>query len=270
VNPGLIYCAITPFGERGPLAHRVGSELVLQAMTDYCHSLGSPGGPPVRWGSDIANLSTGGMACLAILAALFRRHRNGCGERVAISLFGTLMLFREASWSVLGDVDEWEGPFVLAYTNPRMHGWRTRDRDVYVRLHRAQEDDYLQLLIDLGMEEVLADERFANVGRDAVGNGRYAIEVAPIWERATSCRTSDEIVDLVLARNAMAVPFNTLSQALTHPQVQSLGILRPVDNSVLGRRCMLGAPFRGAWEPPALATAPSLGQPNGELHPWGR
>ena len=70
-NPDLVYCAITPFGEEGPLRDLPGSELVVQAMAEYTASLGRIGDPPVRVGADIASLNTGIFAAQAILAALF-------------------------------------------------------------------------------------------------------------------------------------------------------------------------------------------------------
>jgi len=70
-NPRLIYCAISPFGEEGPLKDLPGSELVIQAMAEYTASLGRIGDPPIRVGADVACINTGIFATQAILAALF-------------------------------------------------------------------------------------------------------------------------------------------------------------------------------------------------------
>ena len=104
-NPSLIYCAISPFGEEGPLRDAPGSELVVQAMAEYTASLGRIGDPPVRVGADIASLNTGIFAAQAVLAALFYRIRTGEGQRVAVSEFGSLLHMRGIMWSSLSDPD---------------------------------------------------------------------------------------------------------------------------------------------------------------------
>ncbi|MBI2165644.1 MAG: CoA transferase [Chloroflexi bacterium] len=264
-NPGLVYCAITPFGERGPFKHLAGSELVVQAMSEYWVSLGEVGQPPLRVGADVANASTGALAFLGILAALYHRQNTGEGQRVAVSLWGTLLCMRQASWSVLGDgIEEWAGPFCWAYTSPPMHGWQTKDNPVYFRLHNASEEEYISLLIDLGMDEVMADERFGNAGRDAVGWGKYAIEVMPIWEKYMKEKTAEEVVEIARSRNSMAVPINNIKEALEHPQMQVLNVIKSMDHPVLGKIRVIGSPFQGPWQAPEPAPAPKLGQHTAE------
>ena len=100
-NPGLVYCAITPFGEAGPLAGRAGSELVVQALSEYPRSLGRIGEPPVRGGTDIAGMNTGILAAQAIGAALFHRQSAGVGQRVAVSQLCTLLHLRGSLWNAI-------------------------------------------------------------------------------------------------------------------------------------------------------------------------
>lgn len=256
INPGLIYCAITPFGEKGSFKDLKGSELVIQAMSDYSLSVGEIGSPPLRWGNEVAGGSTASMAFAAILACVHNRNRTGEGQRIGISQWGTLLCMRQACWTIMGDLDEWEGPFCQAYTNPRMHGWQTKDKPVYLRLYNTSEEDYVGLLTDLGMEEVLADERFGNGGRDAVGNGKYAFEVMPIWERFLKDKTADEVVELARSRNAMAVPMNSVKDVIEHPQTEALGILKEMDHPILGKVKVIGPPFEGSWEAPEAIPAP--------------
>lgn len=258
LNPGLIACAISPFGEEGPFRGLKGSELVIQAMAEYPLSLGEIGAPPVRWGADIAGSSTGTMAFLSLLAALYHRNRTGEGQRISVSLFGTLLCERQAAWSVLGDVDDWDGPFLRGYYSPRMHGWRTKDNPVYFRLHNASEADYVQFLVKLGLEEALTDERFANAGRDVVGWGKYASEAMPIWERALRNWTAAEVVDLAFSHNSLAIPINTIKGAVEHPQTACLNIIQELTHPAIGKIRVIGPPFQGAWTAPTLTAPPSL------------
>ena len=189
-NPRLVYCSISPFGEEGPLKDVPGSELVVQAMAEYTASLGRIGDPPVRVGADVASLNTGIFAAQAILAALFHRLRSGEGQRVAVSQFGSLLHMRGIMWHSMSDPDDWYGFHLDHYTKPPDYGYKTKDGSVYFILRRGNSEDWDRLVMELGMEEVLADPRFDDYGRAATSIGRYATEVKPIWEEAFEDRTA--------------------------------------------------------------------------------
>src|SRR4029077_6962943 len=80
INRRVVHCNITPFGEHGPMADQPGAELVVQAMAEFPASLGRFGGAPVRLGTDVANINTGGQAVQGIVAALLMRGRTGEGQ----------------------------------------------------------------------------------------------------------------------------------------------------------------------------------------------
>ncbi len=261
-NPGLIYCAITPFGEKGPFQHLAGSELVAQAMSEYWASLGEPSSPPLRVGADIASASTGDMAVVSVLAALYRRNRSGEGQRISISMWGTSLCEKQASWAVLGDeIEGWSGTFCQAYLGPAMCGYKTKDRPVSFRLHQGSEEDYVKLLVDLGMEQYLSDTRFGNAGRDVVGLwGKYTWEVMPIWEKHMEEKPSADIVALFHSHNAIASPINNIKDALEHPQTHALGVLKEIDHPSLGKLTVIGAPFQGPWNALPPTPSPKLGE----------
>jgi len=196
-NQKLIYCSITPFGEDGPLRDAPGAELVVQAMTEYTASLGRIGDPPVRVGADVASLNTGIFAAQAILAALFHRIRTGEGQRISVSQFGSLLHMRGIMWHSMSDPDDWYGFHLDHYTNPPDYGYQTKNGALYFILRRGDSEDWDRLVMELGMEEVLADPRFDDYARPATSIGRYATEVKPNWEKAFQRRTREEIIDLV-------------------------------------------------------------------------
>ncbi len=141
INPKLIYCAISAFGEEGPLRDAPGSELVVQAMAEYTASLGRIGDPPVRAGADIASLNTGIFAAQAILAALFHRIRTGEGQRVTVSEFGSLLHMRGIMWTSMSDPDEWYGFHLDHYTKPPDYGYQAQDGALYFILRRGNSED---------------------------------------------------------------------------------------------------------------------------------
>ena len=94
LNGRLVQCNITPFGERGPMAEQPGAELVVQGMAEYTASVGQIGEPPVRLGTDVAQLNTGAQAVQGIIAALLMRERTGEGQFVDVNMLRTLMHLR--------------------------------------------------------------------------------------------------------------------------------------------------------------------------------
>lgn len=224
-NPGLVYCAITPFGEAGPLADRPGSELVVQALSDYPHSLGRIGDPPVRVGTDIAGINTGIFACQAIAAALYHRRTSGRGQRVAVSQLGSLLHLRGILWNAISDPDEWWGFHCDSYVKPPDHGYQAADGPVYFSLGRGDSEDWDQILIEFGMTDVLADPRFDDGGRAAISTGRSAHETKSRWDEAFSQKTAAEVLEILSRYRCNAVPMHDYPGLVAHPQVRHLDIV---------------------------------------------
>jgi len=265
-NPKLIYCSITPFGEEGPLRHLPGSELVVQAMAEYTTSLGRIGDPPVRVGADIASLNTGTFAAQAILGALFHRLRSGEGQRVAVSEFGALLHMRGIMWSSLSDPDDWYGFHLDHYIKPPDYGYQTKNGSFYFILRRGNSEDWDRLVMELGMEEALADPRFDDYGRAATSIGRYATEVKPIWEKAFANRTREELVDLVKSIGGDAVPIMEYPELIAHPQVAALEVVAEIDHPTAGRLKTVRPVARLSDTPNSIRLAPpTLGQHTDEI-----
>ena len=265
-NPKLIYCSITAFGEEGPLRHLPGSELVVQAMAEYTTSLGRIGDPPVRVGADIASLNTGTFAAQAILGALFHRLRSGEGQRVAVSEFGALLHMRGIMWSSLSDPDDWYGFHLDHYIKPPDYGYQTKNGSFYFILRRGNSEDWDRLVMELGMEEALADSRFDDYGRAATSIGRHATEVKPIWEKAFANRTREELVDLVKSIGGDAVPIMEYPELLAHPQVAALEVVAEIDHPTAGRLKTVRPVARLSDTPNSIRLAPpTLGQHTDEI-----
>jgi crotonobetainyl-CoA:carnitine CoA-transferase CaiB-like acyl-CoA transferase len=243
-NPRLVYCAISAFGEEGPLRQLPGAELVIQAMADYTNSLGRIGEPPVRLGTDVASLNTGIFASQAVTAALFHRVRTGEGQRVAVSMLGTLLHMRGIMWTAMTDPDDWYGFHLDNYTKPPDEGYKTKDGRVFFGLRRGTTEEWDRLMISLGLEEYINDPRFAGFGREATSVGRYAAEVKPIWEQAFKEMSNAEVVRLVHEFSGDAVPFTDYPTLFAHPQVHELHIVQEIDHPTGGTFKTIGPVWR--------------------------
>lgn len=265
-NPKLVYCSISPFGEEGPLRDAPGAELVVQAMAEYTASLGRIGDPPVRIGADVASLNTGIFAAQAILAALFNRLKTGEGQRVAVSEFGALLHMRGIMWTSMSDPDDWYGFHLDHYTKPPDYGYQTKNGAFYFILRRGDSEDWDRLVMELGMEEALADPRFADYGRAATSIGRYATEVKPVWEKAFAHRTREELVALMKSIGGDAVPIMDYPSLLAHPQVAALEGIVEIDHPVAGRFKTVRPVARFSATPNTIRLPPpTLGQHTAEV-----
>jgi crotonobetainyl-CoA:carnitine CoA-transferase CaiB-like acyl-CoA transferase len=266
LNPKLVYCAVSAFGEKGPLRNLPGAELVIQAMADYTNSLDRIGELPVRLGTDVASLNTGIFASQAITGALFHRARGGEGQRVAVSMLGTLLHMRGIMWMAMSDPDDWYGFHLDSYTKPPDHGYKTKDGQVFFGLRRGSTEDWDRLMISLGLEEYINDPRFAGFGREATSIGRYAAEVKPVWERAFREMTNAEVIRLVHEFNGDAVPFTDYPALFAHPQVQELNVVQEIDHPTAGRFKTIGPVWRfSATEAKIQSPPPTLGQHTEEI-----
>ena len=249
-NPRLLWCAISPFGEAGPFKDRPGSELVFQMMAEYWASLGDREHAPLRVGADVANLSTGAMAFLGLLAALYHRSRSGAGQRVAVSMLGTLLIFRQPVWSVQTCPDQWAGIFTSAYTSPRNSGFEMGDKQYYLSM--GERTDWKALIEDIGFgadtEAIIAKLR------DYRGQFQYAFQ-----DEVFEGRERSEVLTLFEKHDANAIPFNNLKEVLEHPQTETLGLIETVDHPGLGALRVLRSPWRGPWKNPVATPAPVLG-----------
>jgi formyl-CoA transferase len=264
----LVWCAITPFGEDGPNRDLPGSELVVQAMSDYMNSLGSIGDPPVRVGSDIANLNTGIFATQAITAALFNAARTGKGQRVAVSLLGSLTHMRGLMWTCMSHPDEWYGLFNDHFTRPPDHGYQTKTGPLFWGLRRGDSEDWDRLLIELDLLDRMDDPRFAGYGREATSIGRYAPEVKPIWEEAFAKKDlgREEIIDLILSIKGDAVPLCDYKTLVAQPHVIERHLIAKVDCEQIGAYHDVAPVWTLSETPPSIRRpAPLFAEHTGEV-----
>ncbi|MCC7103597.1 MAG: CoA transferase [Chloroflexi bacterium] len=162
LNPTVVYCSISDFGERGPLADLPGSEPVIQAMTEYWASMGAIGRPPLRTGADIAEMNTGLIAFDGVLAAYVYRLVHGVGQRVMTSKPASLLHRRATLWAAQSNPDDWSGFHLDTYVKPPDHGYLCADRPISFNLHRGSQEAYdtLHLELELGMDEAFGDPHF--------------------------------------------------------------------------------------------------------------
>ncbi len=279
LNDQLVHCNITPFGELGPMAEQPGSELVVQAMSEYPASLGRFGDAPIRLGTDVAHINTGSQAVQGIVSALLMRDRIGEGQFVDLNMLRTLMHLRGQIWTNLSDqVDDLggahhddnivpNGPSGFMNTKPQDHGYRTKDGRVLIQGRGGTPERYQALLTELGIaEEASADPRWENPADVIGGSSLYGWQVKGVWERGLMERTTEEVIELFESYGMVAFPVNDYEMLTAQPQLAEIKMLQELTHPTVGSYTTLGSPWLFAETPAAIqGPAPLLGQHADEL-----
>jgi len=253
LNPGLVYCSITGFGQDGPYAARAGYDFIVQGMSGIMDLTGSPDGPPQKIGVAYADILTGLYAVIGIQAALRQRETTGRGQQIDMALFdvmvGTLAnqamnaLVSGTSPTRLGNAH----PNIVPYeVFPTVDGWFILACGNDAQFRRAWR------LLDLPDEPRFATNRERVAHRAEVG---AAIAGATaLWER-------DRLLAELERLGVPAGPINSVTQALADPQIVARWMVadmpREGGEAVKGLRLPIG--FSDAASG-AMRPAPRLGK----------
>ncbi len=207
INPRLVYCSVTGFGQTGPYASRPGYDFVAQGMGGFMSITGEDGGIPLRAGVAMADLSTGMYATVSILAALRHAEATGVGQQIDISLLDTqiaMLANQGSSWLVGGTL-----PGRLGNRHPTVVPYRTFDVADGTMIIAVGNDSQFRLLCDeLGAPEVATDPRFAT--NSARLTNRDAIE-AIVQDRVCDMQ-SRPLIERLVARGVPAGPVNSIKE----------------------------------------------------------
>uniref|UniRef100_UPI0035CB48BB CaiB/BaiF CoA transferase family protein n=1 Tax=uncultured Sphingomonas sp. TaxID=158754 RepID=UPI0035CB48BB len=214
LNPRLVYCSITGFGQDGPYKDKGGYDFLIQAMGGLMSVTGDPDGPPMKVGVPIVDLFTGTYATVAILAALRHRDATGQGQQIDCALLDaqlSMMSNQASSYLNGGTVPKRMGndhPNIVPYRD-----YATADGTIVVALgNDRQFRDFLHVL---GLGDIAGDSRFASVAlRSANRDALYAY-VAP----AVAQWRSDDLVAAMEAAKLPAGKVAGLPEILADPHV---------------------------------------------------
>ena len=235
INPRLVYCSITGFGQDGPYAPRAGYDFIVQGMSGIMDLTGEPDGAPQKIGVAFADIMTGLYAVIAIQAALAMRERTGRGQQIDMALLDTMtgVLANQAmNWFASGVSPTRVGnahmnvcPYAVF---PCADGWFI--------LAVGNDGQFRRFCDALGLPEMRDDPRFAtNAGRLAFKELLFAG-----IEAATSLVPKLELLARLETVGVPAGPINTVAQAFDDPQVIARGmaidVARPDGSLVPGLR----------------------------------
>jgi crotonobetainyl-CoA:carnitine CoA-transferase CaiB-like acyl-CoA transferase len=255
LNPGLVTCSLSGFGDSGPYRDRPSFDFIAQAMSGFMSVTGAADGPPLRAGPPIADLVCGIYGALGICASLVRKGRTGLGDRVGASLNNgmiSLLGFLAANHFATGDEPSRTGNDHAIVSPYGM--FRTADGEV--ALAPSQEQSYQRLLDALELPELRTDPRFAT--NDLRVANRAAMNAA--IEARLMTGTTAQWIELL---NATGVPCGRvmgLREVFADPQVRDQQMALTQHHPGHGDVTMLGFPVKFAEAPCQLRRpAPEIG-----------
>ncbi len=256
VNPRLIYCSITGFGQDGPYAHRAGYDYIIQGMSGLMSVTGAPEGQPQKVGVAVADIFTGVYATTAILAALHQRERTGHGQHIDMALLDvavSIMANQAMNYLTTG-----EPPRRIGNAHQNLAPYQVFDcADGWIIIATGNDAQYRRLCHILGLPEMAEDPDFAT-NADRLRN-RDALE-RRLTEK-TRQRSKADLLAACEAEGVPAGPINDLGEVFADPQVKARGMALD-----LGGIPGLRSPFRFSDAELALGKpSPMLGEHEAEI-----
>jgi crotonobetainyl-CoA:carnitine CoA-transferase CaiB-like acyl-CoA transferase len=260
INPRIISCSVTGFGQYGAAMNRPAFDLVIQALSGHLHITGYPDGPPARVGIPLADIAGGLFCCISVLGALVGRERSGVGTRIDVAMLDSLVSL--LSYDALLHLNTGIDIGRQGTAHVHMVPWQAFEvKDGYVVVAAREEKFWGRLCDAIGRPDLKDDERTAtNLARVA----NRAFTVAQL-EEAFASRTKAEWVEIFDHYDIPAAPVNDFSEVFADPQVQSRGLVRTYEHSTLGPVRHTVSPMQvEGWEFPNRP-APELGQHTREV-----
>ncbi|TVM05524.1 MAG: CoA transferase [Halomonas sp.] len=266
VNPALIYCSITGFGQQSPYAHRAGYDFMIQAMGGIMSLTGQPddlpGGGPVKIGVALTDIFTGLYAANGILAALYARDKQDAANREGTHIDMALMdvqvgvLANQAlNYLTSGNV-----PQRLGNAHPNIVPYQAfNTADGYMILAVGNDGQFQRLCAVLERPELAQDERFAT--NDARVSHRE--QLIPELQAVLATRGSDKWLAALESVGVPAGPVNTLDRVFDDPHVKARELKQPLTHpqSANGKVDLVNNPIRfNGVQMSAQTAPPTLGE----------
>ncbi|AWP76976.1 CaiB/BaiF CoA transferase family protein [Bordetella bronchiseptica] len=260
INPRLVYCSVTGFGQTGPHAHLPGYDYIFQGMGGLMSITGlpdaEPGGGPLKTGIPITDVVTGIYASTAILGALEHRNLSGEGQAIDISLLDCLV--NVTGCAVMNYFLSGKIPQRLGNTHSNMvpyQVFRCKEGDVIVAV--GNDTQFVTFAGLIGMPQLATDSRFSTMAQ----RSRNRETLIPIIAQAMQARTMQEWVSLLEAANVPCGPINNLQQVFEDAQVQHRGLKLSLPHGSGVDAPGVASPIRYSATPIAYGrAAPCLGE----------
>jgi crotonobetainyl-CoA:carnitine CoA-transferase CaiB-like acyl-CoA transferase len=264
INPRLVYCSITAFGTRGPLADQPGYDALMQAYGGIMSVNGHPGQEPARAGVSLIDMGTAMWASLGIVAALRQRDATGRAVEVTTALFETALM--------------WMSYHAMAYFGtgavPQPTGSSTAmiapyqafpTADGYVVIGAGSDGLFVRLAGALGVPELARDPRFV----DNPSRVRHRPALVEALSALTRTYKSPDLIELLRTAGVPSTPVLAMDAVIEEPQTKASGMLVSAPHPRLPDYRSIGLPIRwNGARPEVRRVPPALGEHSTDVLTW--
>ena len=256
INPKLIYCSITGFGQTGPYAHRAGYDYIIQGMSGLMSITGEPSGQPQKMGVAVTDILTGLYSVTAILSAIIQRDKTGKGQQIDMALLDVATAVTANQG--MNFLTTGKAPQRIGNGHQNLVPYQVFDcKDGHIIIATGNDAQYQRLCAILNLEEIAMNELFLT-NADRLRNRTLLIE-------KLSCQTTKflkkDLLEACEKQGIPAGPINDLSEVFDDPQVVYRGLSKEIDNipTIL-------SPFRFSDSEMKISkTSPKLGENTNEI-----
>jgi crotonobetainyl-CoA:carnitine CoA-transferase CaiB-like acyl-CoA transferase len=251
LNPRLVYCSISGFGESGPEAHRAGYDLIVQGESGIMDLTGFPDGPPVKVGNSVADLVAGLSAAHGIVLALLARTRTKRGQKVEIAMLdvmASLLTYQAGIYFGTGQRPTRKGnehPSIVPYEV-------FKAADAYLTLGVANNSLWRQCCAALDCSELAADPRFDTEAKRVENRAT----LVPLLNEILATRDADEWLKRLEAAGVPAGRIKTVAEVCESAHLKARGMIVGLPHETAGTVTVMGVPVRLSATPGAATTAP--------------
>jgi crotonobetainyl-CoA:carnitine CoA-transferase CaiB-like acyl-CoA transferase len=263
LNPRIVMCSISTFGQNGPLATKPGWDFIGACYSGVIDMVGEPGKTPVFPGLAIGDTSTGVHALAAVACALLYRERTGTGQHLDVNLLDAYFTYHDTSvhaYSMSGGHYQhrrWGRQHPLYTPIGLFEG-----HDHPICIMGPLDNQWVGLCEAMGRPDLAKDPRFATAP-ERVKNQAEVIRIIQEWIDRTP---DDEVVTRLDKHRVPVAPVLSVAEAMQHPHLRERGTVRTVSDPIAGEVELPGLPLRfSAFPHPLQVQAPTLGQHNLEV-----
>ncbi|GGH95864.1 CoA transferase [Pseudomonas fluvialis] len=257
INPRLIYCSITGFGQSGPYARRAGYDFMIQGLGGLMSltgiAEGEEGAGPIKVGVALTDILTGLYATVGVLAALNQREQSGIGQHIDVALLDVQVacLANQAMNYLVTGV----APKRLGNAHPNIVPYQDfPSADGNFILAVGNDGQFRKFCEVAGIPELADDPRFASNQARVANRG----ELIPQLRQATVFKSTAQWIELLEAAGVPCGPINDLHQVFADPQVQSRGLRFELANALGSHTPQVASPLRLSATPVTYRLAPPL------------
>ncbi|MGQ9693457.1 MAG: CaiB/BaiF CoA transferase family protein [Thermodesulfobacteriota bacterium] len=255
INPRIISCSVSGYGQTGPFKDRPAFDLIIQARGGIMSYTGEPGRMPVRMGAPMGDLAGGLYAAHGVMAALYQRDKIGVGQYIDISLLDcqiSLLIYRALYYLYAGEIAQPVGSGHVSGVPIR--AFKTKTFDIVID---ANTDKFFyELCAGMGLQELISDPRF----RTRADRLKNRAELYAILEEHFLQKTGEEWLKILEGRLPVG-PINTVDMALSDPQVLMRNMVVEIPHRSGEKMKIIGSPIKLSQAGPEIfSPPPALGE----------